>query len=127
MKLKEIEKTNSNSSKTTIGTIETTPNDGFVSEKDIRPYKYRNEGKYHKGYSKTYTYTTNNPTITRIFVIVLTVALLIFGYFFAKILPIFGYLFMVVVLLMFVKSMFEINKISKQLKKNQEDSNLSEK
>ena len=51
-KKKEIKK-NSNGSITTIETIETTPEDGFVSEGLIRPTNMDTVGKYHKGYAKT--------------------------------------------------------------------------
>lgn len=50
-----------------VETITTTPEDGFVSKKVITPISMDNYGKYHKGYSTTKIYSTNNPKISRLF------------------------------------------------------------
>lgn len=49
-------------------TIGTTPEDGAVPECEIRPGVISTDlrGKYHKGYSTTKTYQTNNPKVTRL-------------------------------------------------------------
>ena len=60
---------NKNGTTTVVETVETTPEDGFVHGSVIRPTKMQHYGKdstmYHKGYSKTFTYTTDDPRITR--------------------------------------------------------------
>ena len=65
-------KVNDNGSTTIIETIETTPDDGFVHSSVTNPVRMEHYGKdntmYHKGYSKTFVYTTNDPRITRPFV-----------------------------------------------------------
>ena len=62
---KEIEvKKNSNGTITTIETIETTPEDGFVREREIKPVNFDTYGKYHKGYAKTKTFTTYDEAVT---------------------------------------------------------------
>ena len=58
---------NKNGTYTTIQTIETTPEDNFVPEREIRPTSIDTYGKYHKGYTKTKTFSTNDPRIIKPF------------------------------------------------------------
>ncbi len=53
-----------NDSTLTVGTITTTPKDGFVSQAEIHnsPLDY---GEYHKGYSKHFFVSTDDPRVTR--------------------------------------------------------------
>lgn len=98
-------------------TIETTPEDGFVPDKEIRPVKMQHYGdgntQYHKGHSKTVVFTTNDPRITRPFVygvcgifFVIGIFMLLAGDFF------FGIIFPVLSILMFVKAKKDIDKVA---------------
>ncbi len=73
MKKKTDCKINENGSFMKEETILTTPEDGFVSEKERKPAAMSSEtrGKYHQGHSKTKVYMTNDPRITRPFVFVI--------------------------------------------------------
>lgn len=85
---------NKNGTTTVVETVETTPKDGFVHGSIIRPTKMQHYGKgnnmYHKGYSKTFTYTTDDPRITRpvaytlcgIFIVIGIIMLLFRSWFF---------------------------------------------
>lgn len=68
MKKSVEEKLSKDGVKTTIRVIETTPQDGFVPLSDINHVNMNNRGKYHKGYSKHISISTNDPRITRPFV-----------------------------------------------------------
>lgn len=50
-----------------IQTIETFPEYGFVPVRKIRPTDVGNRGKYHKGYTKTKVFRTNDPRIIKPF------------------------------------------------------------
>lgn len=54
-------------------TIKTTPEDGFVHEQVIRPAALPTEtrGHYHKGYTTTKSFSTNDPRVTRPFVYIM--------------------------------------------------------
>ena len=100
-----------------IETIETTPNDGVVPEKVIRPVDMDTIGKYHKGYSTTKTFSTNDPRITRPFVygtcsliFILGIIMLLTGNLF------FGIIFVVSGILVFNKAKKDIDKIGEELK-----------
>jgi hypothetical protein len=100
-----------------IETIETTPNDGVVSEKVIRPIDMNTIGKYHKGYTKTKVYSTNDPRITRPFIYGMCglffgiglLTLLIGLWYFA--IP-----FISISIFAFIKSKKDIDKIAEELK-----------
>jgi len=103
-------------------TIETTPNDGFVPEKVIHPANTNAKGNYHKGYTKTIVYSTNNPKITRPF------AYGIFGLFF--VIGLFTLLiglwyftipFIGISIFGFIKSKKDIDKIAEKLKNKGHD------
>lgn len=105
-----------------IETIETTPNDGVVPEKVIRPVDMDTIGKYHKGYSTTKSFSTNDPRITRPFVygtcsliFILGIIMLLTGNLF------FGIIFVVSGILVFNKAKKDIDKISDELKSKGQD------
>lgn len=111
-------------------TIKTTPEDGFVHEQNIRPAALPTEtrGKYHKGYSTTKSFSTNDPRITRpfaygvcgLFFVIGLVMLLTGHWLFALwIFPftIFG----------FVKSKKDIDAVAEKLKKEGKDVTIDSK
>ena len=108
--------------------IEVTPEDGFVSDKEIRPTKIQNYGEenittYHKGYAKTVSYTTNDPRVTRLFVKFMCriffisglIMLLLFRDLF------FGIIFVGISIFIYIKENKEIDKIAKELKNKGQD------
>ena len=107
--------------------IETTPKDGFVSDKEIRPVKMQHYGyrniQYHKGYSKTVVFTTNDPRITRplikimcgIFFGIGLITLLLFRDIF------FGLIFIVSSVFTYFKTKKDIDKIANELKSQDKD------
>lgn len=117
---KEIKKTiNDNDSGKIIETIETNPEDGFVHEADIHNVDIHNYGKYSKGYSKSYTFTTNDTRITRPFIYGLCglflgigiICLLLSNWFF-------GIIFILSAILIFSKAKKDIDKVEQELRKN---------
>lgn len=115
-------KINKNGVYETIETIETTPNDGIVPEKIIRPVDMDTVGKYHKGYSTTKTFSTNDPRITRPFVygtcsliLILGIVMLLTGNLF------FGIVFVVSGILVFNKAKKDIDKIADEFKSKGQD------
>lgn len=115
---KHKEKNLNNNVNSTVKTIETTPNDGFVPKEVIQPTNMETYGKYHKGYSTTKTYTTNDPRITRpvaygicaIFFIIGILSLLLKSWFF-------GIIFTVISIFSFFESKKDIDKIEEVYKK----------
>lgn len=107
-------------------TIETTPEDGFVKDKEIRPVKMQHYGKgntqYHKGFAKTVSYTTNDPRITRpvaygicgIFLAIGIIMLLIGNWFF-------GIIFTAIAIFGLVKSKKDIDKVAEELRSKGQD------
>lgn len=57
----------------------TTPDDGFVHKKDINPLDMESYGKYFKGYSTSKIVSTNDTRITKPFVNVFSMILIIIG------------------------------------------------
>lgn len=118
MKKKQETRTNSNGAITTIETIETTPEDGFVREREIKPVRIDTYGKYHKGYAKTKSFSTNDPRITRpfiygmcgIFFVIGVFTLLIGWWYFA--IPFIG-----ISVFTFVKAKKDIDEIAEELKR----------
>lgn len=115
-----------------VETIETTPEDGFVHDSVIRPTKIQHYGKdntmYHKGYSKTFTYTTNDPRITRPFVY--GMCALFFGIGLLTLLLGLWYFaipFMGISIFTFIKSKKDIDKIAEELKKQGKDVTIDSK
>lgn len=115
-----------------VETIETTPEDGFVHDSVIRSTKIQHYGKdntmYHKGYSKTFTYTTNDPRITRPFVY--GMCALFFGIGLLTLLLGLWYFaipFMGISIFTFIKSKKDIDKIAEELKKQGKDVTIDSK
>lgn len=107
-------------------TIETIPEDGFVSEKEIRPVKMQHYGKdnirYHKGNAKTVIYTTNDPRITRPFTYGVCGIFLAIGIFMLLLQNwFFGIIFTVVAIFGLIKSKKDIDKVSEELKNKGQD------
>lgn len=108
-------------------TIETTPEDGFVPEKEIRPVKMQHYGdgntQYHKGYSKTVVFTTNDPIITRPFIKIVCGIFFVIGLvmllFFRNIF--FGLIFIATSIFTYVKANKDIDKIADELKSKGQD------
>lgn len=122
MEIKEEIKKNSNGSVTNIKTIETTPEDGFVPESVLRPASRSTYGKYHKGYAKTVSVSTNNPKVTRPVVygmcgIVLVIGILAFLTF-SKFL---GLIFIGFSILFFFNAKKEIDEVAKKIKNQTQD------
>lgn len=102
-----------------VRTIEITPEDGFVSENEIYPNRLDTRGKYHKGYIKRKTYTTNDPRITRPFIYSICGIFFVIGLFMFLLGDLFfGIIFQLSALIMFVKSKQDIDKVENELKKN---------
>jgi len=107
--------------------IEVTPEDGFVSDKEIRPTKMQHYGKgnrlYHKGYAKTVSYTTNDPRVTRpfiklvcgIFFAIGLIMLLLFRDLF------FGIIFIGTSIFTYIKANKDIDKVAEELKSKGQD------
>ena len=84
MEQKTESRQNENGSYTQVTTTKTTPDDGFVRQKDIVTSDFTNYGEYHKGYQINKHYETDNPKVVipvLIFFMVL-VALFPVGYYF---------------------------------------------
>lgn len=128
MNINKKTKINDNGSITTTEIIETTPEDGFVPESVIHPNDIDTIGKYHKGYSKTFTYTTNDPRITRpvaytmcgIFLAIGIIMLLLQSWFF-------GIIFTSISIFAFFKSKKDIDKIANELKQQGKDVTIDSK
>ena len=117
---KRIKKTkNDNSSYTIVETIETNPDDGFVRESDIHDLDIDNYKKLSKGYSKSGTFATSDPRITRPFVYgfgglffsIGIICLLLNNLFF-------GIIFILSAILMFSKAKKDIDKVEQKLREN---------
>ena len=117
---KETEyKENENGSFTVKETITTTPDDGVVPESQIRPEAMSGEtrGKAHVGYSTTRTYSTNDPRVTRIVVLVfciLFVLVAVMAFNFGQ--WGFSILFIAAAVFIFVKGNKQIDAIAQKLK-----------
>lgn len=119
MEKKTVEEKEENNIYTKVKTIETTLEDGFVHEADIHKVDPDNYGKYHKGYSKSEVFATNDPRITKPFVyaffalfFIIGLLLLIFNNFFM------GIIFIATSLFFVIKSKKDINKIEQKLKES---------
>ncbi len=71
MERKEKVFENPDGTNTTFGVTKTTPEDGFVSEYELRknPFNY---GKYKKGYSVNYSFSSSDPRVTAPIMIVIS-------------------------------------------------------
>ena len=107
-------------------TVETTPDDGFINAKEIRPASIRSyklpEARYLKGFAKTVTYTTSDPRITRPFAyglsgifIAIGILLLLFGNWFSGIMSTFIGTFAL------VKSKKDIDRIAEKMEAEGKD------
>ncbi len=124
MKKKTEYKINENGSFSKKETIITTPEDGFVPEREIRPAALSSEtrGKSRKGYSTSKAYTTNDPRVTRpfiyifcgIFFLIGMITLLLHLWFFAA-------AFIGAAIFIFVKSNKDVDAIAEKLKKQGKD------
>jgi len=122
MKKKTEKKLNNNEIYTIRETIQTTPEDGVVRKSIIRPLDMDTYGKYHKGYSVTKSFSTNNPRFTRplvygicsLFFIIGLVSLLLGGWFF-------GIIFIGVAIFTFTKSKKDIDAIAEKLENDGHD------
>jgi len=124
-KKKEI-KLNDNGTYTTKEIIETTPDDGFVMEKDMRPID--RSRKFHKGYSKNIVYTTNDPKIIRPFlygicgiVFIIGIIMLLLGEWFL------GIPFLVLSIVCFVKEKKVLDKKALELQPKGSDTSINSK
>lgn len=122
MEREQETKINDNGSYIKKETIKKTPEDGFVPERVMKPTNQFTYRKYHKGYGKTVSYTTNDPRITRPFAygmcglfLAIGIILLLFRIWFIAI------MFIAVSLIGFNKSKKDINAIADELKKKDQD------
>lgn len=111
-----------------VETIETTPDDGVVSERTFRPVTMDTVGKYHKGYTKTKVYSTNDPRITRPFIYSICTIFLIIGIFMLCIGSFFfGIIFTISAILVFIEAKKDIDKIAEELKTKGHDVTIDSK
>lgn len=104
-----------------IKVVETTPEDGFVSESKIRPIDSHNQGKIHKGYAKRVVVITNDPKKTR--AVAYSMAMLWVGIgLFVIILTrfIFGSMFLFSGITIFFKAKKDIDEIESGIKNNRD-------
>lgn len=134
MKKKIIDEKNENGLYTKTTIKEKTPEDGFVYENKEHIATSWSETNYpprsvwHKGYAKKFSYTTNDPRITRpfayaicgIFLAIGIICLLFHSWFF-------GIVFTAVALFTFYDSKKDIDAIEKDLKKQGHDMDSKEK
>lgn len=125
MKKKKEVKTTPSGITYTKETGEFTPEDGFVSEKELRPLKMRKTSestKIHMGTAKHVTYTTSDPRITRPFVYGFAAIFFLIGLG-ATIggLWFFGIAFMAAGVLVFIDGKRDIDKIAEEMKKQGKD------
>lgn len=59
--------------KTTTTIITTTPEDGFVPDTAVQSDAIYNHGKYHKGYSANVHVETDDPRVSRLFIILMAI------------------------------------------------------
>lgn len=109
--------------KTTMTTTDT--KDGFVPESEIRTVNTDTYGKYHKGYSKTISFATNDPKVTRPFVnkicgffVIIALFLIVFLDSIGKFMGVF---ILVLIIPGYLKMQEDINKIEESLKKKKQD------
>ena len=62
-------------------TIINTPEDGFVPQSELRPFDKDSYGKYHYGYAKNVSYSTDNPKVIGAFVFPFIAIFIIIGIF----------------------------------------------
>lgn len=108
-------------------TIRTTPEDGIVSDRDIRPAAMPAEtrGKARVGYSTTKSFSTNDPKVTRTFVYIFCAVFLIIGIVaFALGQKVFGILFAAAAVFIFVKENKRIDEIAKDLEAKGADTTI---
>lgn len=112
------EKENNNNIYTKVETIETTPEDGFVHQADIHNTNMDNYGKYHKGYSKSTVFATNDPRITKPFVYGISALFFILGLVLIFFNLFMGIIFIATALLFIIKSKKDIDQIEQKLKES---------
>lgn len=114
-----------------VETIETTPEDGFIQQTQLHPANpldFEKHVTYKKGYSKTKSYSTDDPRITRPFVygvstifMLIGIVSLIFGNWF------FGIMFTAISIFTFIKSKEDIDAIAKEKAKQGKDVTIDSK
>lgn len=121
----EKEKINEDGSFAKTTMITTEPKDGFIPESEIRTVNTDTYGKYHKGYSKTIIFVTNDPKVTRPFVnivcgffVIIALFLIVFSDTIGKFLGVFD---LVLIIPSYLKMQEDINKIEESLKKKKQD------
>lgn len=125
---KKIENKEINNIDVEIETIATTPEDGFLSQSKIRPVNINNYGKFHKGYTTTKTYMTDDPRITRLFITCVCCLFLGIGLFMLLFkIWFFGIIFIFVSIFGYIKATKDIDKIAKELKKQGKDVTINSK
>ena len=122
-------KINDNGTYTKIETIQTTPDDNFVPFDTRRPnalYDYNKDKMYHKGNSKTVSFTTDDPRITRPFVCIVSLIFIAIGiYQILNDLVFFGIIFLPIGIAFFIKGNKDIDKIAKEYKKQNIDTSIN--
>lgn len=122
-------KINNNGTYTKVETMQTTPEDNFVPFDTRRPnalYDYNKDKMYHKGISKTVSFTTDDPRITRPFVWIISLIFIVIGiYQIFNDLVFFGILFLPIGIAFFIKGNKDINKIAKEYKKQNIDTSIN--
>lgn len=120
---REVEITiNDNGSYTEKVTITQTPEDGFVPDSVMQPHARHTRGKYHKGFGKSVTYTTNDPRVTRPFAYGMCGLFLIIGIILLWLhVWIIGIWFIVMTLIAFFGFKKQIDAVAEELEKNEQD------
>lgn len=114
-----------------VETIETTPEEGFIQESKLHPANpldFEKHVTYKKGYTKTKSYTTDDPRVTRPFAygissifFLIGISSLIFGNYF------FGMIFTAISIFAFLKTKKDIDTISKEKQKQGKDVTIDSK
>lgn len=125
MEKKVIKEEENNNLYTKIETTETKPEDGFINKADINKVDINNYREYQKGYSKSFSFETNDPRITRPFAygisglfLVIGIIVLLLNLISINFIMIFiGVCFIFVGISGFIKSKKDIDKIEQELKK----------
>lgn len=124
MEKKTEYKTNENGSFRKEETIRTTPEDGAVSEREIRPAALSQEtmGKSHIGYSTTKTVSTNDPRITRLVAGAFSVVFFLIGVVTLVLGQwLFSVAFIAAAIFILVKSKKQIDAVAEKLKEQGKD------
>jgi hypothetical protein len=122
MEKKTTTKIKENGAFETVEVTEMTPEDGIVRQKEIRPVDMDTRGKFHMGYSKNISFTTNDPAVTRRVAYGFCALFFVIGVFLLLSTPFLGVLFCVSAIACFVISKRDIDEVARKLKEKESKS-----